>query len=488
MRPSSRLARRLAPRAASAAALLAAGCALAPSRWVADRSPPSASEPVAVPAPPPAPPSAPEAPPAAPRSLEDLVALALAHAPSTRAAWHDARAAAAESGAARGAYLPSLDATGTFGRAQVPGGPARSASVATAGGVSATLSWLLLDLGQRSAFVRAADRLALAASLAHRTAVQDLVLRVQSGYYQLLAARGLVAAQRANVKATETNLAAAEDRRRAGVATIADVLQARTAASQAKLVLQQLEGNALVVRGQLATLVGLPTTAELEVGELPERVAVDRAAPEVEALLAEAAAQNPDLARARALADASSAQATAAARAGLPTLSGQASVGRTWYVDPSVGPQDGWSAGLVLSVPLFTGLETLYTSRAARESADAARARAEATGEAVAVGVWSSYQSVRTAVRRVETSRDLLESATASSEVAAARYKEGVGSILDLLNAQSSLAVARAEDVIARTDFFLSLANLARATGRLEPIPAVPAAPASPAPDGARRP
>jgi outer membrane protein TolC len=83
------------------------------------------------------------------------------------------------------------------------------------------------------------------------------------------------------------------------------------------------------------------------------------------------------------------------------------------------------------------------------------------------VGVWSSYQAVRTAVRRVETSADLLASATASADVAEARYKEGVGSILDLLNAQSALALARAEDVLARTDFFLSLARLARATGRL---------------------
>jgi outer membrane protein TolC len=52
-----------------------------------------------------------------------------------------------------------------------------------------------------------------------------------------------------------------------------------------------------------------------------------------------------------------------------------------------------------------------------------------------------------------------------------------VGSILDLLNAQSALALARAEDVLARTDFFVSLARLARATGRL---PAAPDGPATP--------
>jgi outer membrane protein TolC len=315
--------------------------------------------------------------------------------------------------------------------------------------------------------VRESDRLALAASLAHRAAVADLVLAVQEDYYAYLAALALVEAQAATVQQAETSLAAAEDRRRAGVATVADVLQARTALSQARLVLQQIEGGALVRRGQLAATVGLSPTVEIEVGALPSRVEVGPAAPEVDALLADAARQNPDLARARALADASEARAAAAAREGLPTLSGYAGAGRTWYVAPEESTADAWSAGLLLRFPLFQGFRTRFDALAAREGAAASRARADATAQGVAVGVWSSYQAVRTAVRRVETSADLLASATASADVAEARYKEGVGSILDLLNAQSALALARAEDVLARTDFFLSLARLARATGRL---------------------
>jgi outer membrane protein TolC len=85
--------------------------------------------------------------------------------------------------------------------------------------------------------------------------------------------------------------------------------------------------------------------------------------------------------------------------------------------------------------------------------------------------VWSSYHGARTAAHRVRTARDLLASAQQSEEVATGRYKEGVGSILDLLTAQAALASARAQEVQARADWLLSLASLAHDTGALGPAP-----------------
>ena len=58
---------------------------------------------------------------------------------------------------------------------------------------------------------------------------------VEQGYFTYVGARGLLDAQRATFDQAQVNLAAAEDRRSVGVATIADVLQARTAVAQARL-------------------------------------------------------------------------------------------------------------------------------------------------------------------------------------------------------------------------------------------------------------
>jgi outer membrane protein TolC len=486
---------RALPRSAGLAALLAlaSGCALSPGRWVSERAAPpervareAAQETAAAPpASTPAPPAAPEpAPPPAPRSLADLVDLALSRDPATRATWHDARAAAAQAGGVRSLYLPSVDASAGLVRQKLLAAPTRPSVVQSTLGASAAVTWILLDLGARGALVDEADRLLAAARLGEHAAVADLVLRVQQSYFQYLAARALLDAEAAAVKQAEASLAAAEGRQRAGLATIADVLQARTALSQVRLAYQQVEGQALAARGALATLAGLAPTAELEVGELPAAVDAGAAEPQVDDLLAAASLRNPDLGRARASAEAAAARARAASRAAWPVLAFQGSAGVSRFLDPSgLDASTSWSAGLVVRIPTFEGNRPAYEALAAREAADAARERADATAQRVALDVWTSWQALRTAGRRIATARDLLDSASASADVAAGRYREGVGSIVDLLNAQAALELARAEDVRARTDFLVGLAQLARATGRLE-LPAPPDA----APEGSKAP
>jgi outer membrane protein len=219
------------------------------------------------------------------------------------------------------------------------------------------------------------------------------------------------------------------------------------------------------------------------VGALPAEVDVARARPSVDELLAAAAARNPDLRRAHALAGAADARARATSRAAWPTLSFEADGGRTHFFAPEgVDPITTWSAGLVLRVPIFEGLAPTYDALAARADADAARSRAEATAQRVALDVWTSHQGVLTAGRRLETARDLVASARASADVTRGRYQEGVGSILDLLTAQAALETAQAEDVRARSDYLVALAQLARASGHLDLPAATPAAAPSEAP------
>jgi len=426
--------------------------------------------------------SASASPARTPRSLADLVDLALSRDPATRAAWYDARAAAAQAGSRRSAYLPSLDASASVARQRIGEAPGRPTSFQTTWTPGATITWLLLDLGARGALVEEADLLLAAARLGEHAAVADLVLRVQEGYFAFLAARALVEAETALVKQAEASLAAAEGRQRAGLSTIADVLQARTALSQARLALVQLEGQVLALRGGLATLAGLPPTADLDVGALPAEVDAAAAQPAVEDLLAAAAARNPDVARARAAAEAAGARSRAATRALGPTLSFVGSASRPHYLSPEDAEGGtSWSAGLVLRLPLLDGLglRPVYDALAARSSADAARARADATSQRVALDVWTGYQGVRTAGRRIATSRELVQSARASAEVARGRYREGVGSIVDLLSAQAALELSLAEHVRARADYLVALARLARASGRLDlpedgPSPSAP--------------
>jgi outer membrane protein TolC len=427
------------------------------------------------PGPAPQPSASPEtSPPAAPRrvgGLADLLDLALRNDPGTRAAWLDARAAAATAGSRRAAWFPAADASAGLQRVQAPSSTSAEARHTDAT-VSAQLTWMLLDLGARGASQDEADQLLLAARLAHESAVLDLALRVEEAWYGYQATRALLVASQASLKQAETSLAAAEERRSAGAATVADVLQARTALSQLKLDAQRVEGQAAGLQGRLASLAGLAPTVELEVPPLPADVNARQALPEVERLLEEAARANPDLARARAQADAAEARARAVSRADLPTLSGVAGAGLDWPMAPDGDRYTTWNAGLVLRIPLFSGGRASFDAASARATAAATRARMEATGRQVQLDVWTTFQALRTAARRGETSRDLLASATEGLEVATGRYREGVGSILDLLTSQAALASAHAEEILARADWLLAMARLARATGRLLPATA----------------
>ena len=402
-----------------------------------------------------------------PITLRQLISYALQNSPQTRSTWLSARAAAAGAVSKRSAYYPQIDGQLQAGYSHQTIGKGLFTVDQFTLTPGATLNYLLLDLGGRSADVGEAEALLEAANLTHNVAVQDLVLRVEQVYYQYLSAKALVAADRESVRAAQTAYQAAEERRNAGVATVADVLQAKTQLSQANLILQQSGGQVATVRGALATSLGVPANLPVDVGDLPENLAVQPIADAVEKLIEQAQAQRPDLGRARAQAIAAANRESSIRSRGMPSLLLNAGASRNYFLDICCAHGDLYSAAITLRIPIFNGFKDSADLLQAREQARAAEADAQSVEQQIILQVWSSYQAVKTAELRVGTARDLLASALASAEVAQGRYKAGVGSILDLLTAQSALASARAQDVQARADWLISVATLSHDTGAL---------------------
>jgi outer membrane protein TolC len=245
------------------------------------------------------------------------------------------------------------------------------------------------------------------------------------------------------------------------------VLQARTAASQAQLAVQAIEGDLQTSRGALALSLGLPANLPYDVDSAAGQVPVGVLADSVDTLIARAIDARPDLAAAQAEFEASRAQISVARANRLPSLVLNGNGGRTYT---STLPRGGnnYTVSLGLRIPLFAGFSRVYDQRQAVALSDAAAARADALGQQVVFEVFSSYHALQTAARRVRTSDDLIASARQSSEVALGRYRAGVGSVLDLLAAQTALADARAQQVLARLEWSTSLARLAHDTGILD--------------------
>jgi NodT family efflux transporter outer membrane factor (OMF) lipoprotein len=401
-------------------------------------------------------------------TLTDIVDIGLRNNPNTRLAWANAQTAAAAYGSSRGEWLPTVDGDVSATRLKTVASQGRTAVEQSVLTPSVSLSYLLFDFGGRGGRVEGARQQLFAAGFSHNAAIQDVVLQIQVAYFQYLATRSLVGAQRTTLEEAQANLQAAEERRRVGVATVADVLQARTAASQAQLDLQTTEGNLQTTRGALALALGLPANLPYDVDSSAAVVAVAPLADSVNALIASALHGRPDLAAARSQAEAARAAIGEARSNLLPSLNLSATAGRT-YATTIPNGANSYNVAVGLTIPLFNGFSRQYDLRSAEYQAEAATARTETLRQQVVYQVFNAYYALQTATRRVHTTEVLLASAQQSNEVALARYKAGVGSVLDLLAAQSALANARAQHVDARLSWSVSLAQLAHDAGVLDP-------------------
>lgn len=398
-------------------------------------------------------------------TLADIVDLALRNNPETRATWASARAAAAHLGSERGAYYPQI--TGAANDTKIKS--ALSSQIAyerTSYEPSLALHYILFDFGQRRGNVEEARQALYAANWTHNATIQNVVLEVERVYYQYLYTKAVRDADAAALKEADANLDAAQERQKSGLATTADVLQARSTQAQRKLALQTVEGQIKTIRGSLATAMGLSPTVDYDVGELPNNLPVVDVSKTVDELIDEAQVHRPDLASARAKALAARAHERSVRAEGWPTISVDGNTSRRFYDNPN-DYSDTYQIGISLAVPLFTGFSHQYDVLEAQSKAQASEQQYQTLASAVELDVWTTYYNLKTAGERLQTARDFLKSATESHDVALGRYKSGVGTILELLSAQTALEDARAEDLQARTDWLLALAELAHATGRL---------------------
>jgi outer membrane protein len=212
------------------------------------------------------------------------------------------------------------------------------------------------------------------------------------------------------------------------------------------LSLQTLDGQLQVTRGSVAVAMGLPANTAFDVPDLPAADSVHFIAESVDTLIDLAVKNRPELAAARAQAAAAGSQIRVARSGYLPSLAFTGTGGNTRSTVSSF-QGNSYNLNFGVSIPVFSGFSNQYDVAAASENYQAALARTETTKAQVIQQVFNAYYLLRTSTNQVRTSTDLLASATQSEEVARERYREGVGTIVDLLIAQSALASAQAQAI-----------------------------------------
>jgi len=425
--------------------------------------------------------SAPTIPDSAPNyegelQLPELVDIALRNSPETRETWAAARASAAAYGEAQAPYYPRIDISAKVSveRSELSGG--RDFFEQFNYSPIAELSYLLLDFGGRSAHAEAAWQALNASNWNHNQRIQDVVLRVAKSYHILAGRLAILSASEANLEAAQVSEKSADRRRKAGVATKTDVLLARARRAQRALDVVESRGVVNIARGTLATAMGLAANSKLNVVPSEQPPQLEWAEINVDKVIEEALKQRPDMAAAWANLRSSESAITEEESNLWPTLSLEAGAawkeiyGRSTPTNPRESENfynNGFEgqASLVLRYSLFEGFAISNAIRRKQALADMARADAERQEQLVIEQVWNSYQNLATAGQRVEASNELLSSAELSYESMLISYRAGVAQIVELLQAQSTLATARSENANARTLWYIALVQLAHNTG-----------------------
>ncbi|NQC03297.1 TolC family protein, partial [Pseudomonas aeruginosa] len=288
-------------------------------------------------------------------------------------------------------------------------------------------------------------------------------------YYDALAAQRSLAASRQVAELAAQNLEAADAKYRAGAAALSDRLQAQTALSQASLAQVRDEGALSNALGVIALCMGLAPDTPLRLsGELeaqPDTGFVKA----IDEMLAEARREHPALlaAQARLKAAASVEESRAAGR---PSLALSANLARS-HSDQAMAfngdtRERDRSIGLQLNIPLFEGFERTYQVRNALARREASEAELADTEQQVSLEVWNNYQSLSVETRSLARTRELVEQSRQSLEVVQGRYRSGVGSMIELLNALTAYASAEDQHIRALGNWQTSRLRLAASLGR----------------------
>src|SRR6201997_1465309 len=235
--------------------------------------------------------------PAKTYSLGELIDVAETHNPETHFAWERARAQAAALGVARSELFPTLAAAALSetNREETYLGTRFFRQTFQDFQVALDLNYTVFDFGARAGRIADARAEVLAANFVFNDTHRRLIYQVEQAYYQLLNASGQEDAARASLSNAQAVQQSAEERLKNGLATLPDVLEARSATAQAEYGLQSVLGARQIAAGNLATALGTVPQTAIRVQPLRELTIPSTIEDNVNSAMDRALAHRPDL-------------------------------------------------------------------------------------------------------------------------------------------------------------------------------------------------
>ena len=408
-------------------------------------------------------------------TLGELIDIAESNSPLTQAAWNQAKAAAASVGIAKSELYPTIIATvaGTTYLNPELFGPTFVLQDWAIFDADLHLAYTLVDFGTRRTEITAAQARLVAANLSFNNEHLILIRQVSQAYFSLLKARGLREAAEVSLSDARTTEDAAQDRRKNGLATVPEVLEAKAATAKAVYELQSTIGAEKVEIGNLTRAITANPVKPLKVEPLDQLRISDKLDQSVEDAINTAFKDRPDLQEDQARVRATQAEVKHAQSAYYPTLSFDGSKGWIRGFGEQYGSPDDYAktftygATLALKWTVFDGLRRENNIRHAKAEEKVAAEEVRDRQDEITNQVWNDYANAATALEQKQAAAALLIASSESYSAALESYKDGVRNFLDVLSAEDALAQARAIDVTARTQVLQTFTDLDFRTGDL---------------------
>lgn len=296
------------------------------------------------------------------------------------------------------------------------------------------------------------------AGIARAAVASDLRSAVTEAYARVMATGAARRAADRAVEAATADRARAGDRRDAGRATDADVLQFDVHVARVRRQQIGAQAGERIARAQLNELMGEPLDAVFDLARATSEAPVP-AVP-----LVDVPATRPDV-RMAAVRESLAATAVNAARAAfLPQVSAQAgweANGGTW-----ASRSPSWAVGVVGRVNLFRGFADQARLKAAESDATRRAAERRQVEAAARLDVLSARARLDAAVSGEAAGRAAVAQAQESQRIVRDRYQQGLADSVALLRAAEMAYEAEAAQAAASAEVLVACAALDRALGR----------------------
>lgn len=363
-------------------------------------------------------------------------------------------------------YYPKFDFSASAGQSGSEGQPGGTNVVRTglqrSYGLGIRLSQQLLDFGRTRLRVKIQELELASTRLAYIQLRQAVINDVVQAYFNLLRQAQAIEVGLENVRNAELLLEQAQGFLEAGTRAKIEVIRAEADLATARYDLVRAQGAYGRALAALASALGEDELPR----ELPEPVALPIPDWDVDQVRALARRGRPELLIAGLRVAQAEARVGAARAEYYPTISANAGYNWSDTIFPPVNTS--YNVGISLSVPILNEPELSATVNQAIANLKAATASLESSELQVVQGATEALYTLREAQGSAESAGEGLRAAEETFRLASERYRVGVGTSLEVSQAQKDLVQARSVELQARYDVQTAIGNLLQMTGQLD--------------------